>query len=65
MPMELIPCPRCRVLCSPQTERCERCGCAVRAVVERQRKLVRRAVVVAVILFLLLLANSLYWATKL
>ena len=63
--MEVIPCPRCRQLCQRQTERCETCGCPVRLIVEKRRRLATVAIVTVVILFLLLLANSIYWATKL
>lgn len=63
--MDWIPCPRCRRLRHRQTERCEDCGCPVRQIDERRRRLARTAVIVAAVLFLLLLANSIYWATKL
>lgn len=63
--LKLIPCPRCRKLCRPDTESCESCGCPVRKITERQQKQVKVVVVVIVLIFLLLLANSIYWATKL
>ena len=63
--MDWIPCPCCRRLCHRQTERCDDCGCPVRMIAEKRRRLARAAVVAAVVLFLVLLANSVYWATKL
>jgi predicted nucleic acid-binding Zn ribbon protein len=63
--MELVPCPVCRRLCPPETERCGKCGCAVSVVLERERKQVRLTIIVIVVIFLLLLANSIFWATRL
>jgi uncharacterized paraquat-inducible protein A len=63
--MDWIPCPRCRRLVLRQAERCEDCGCPVRQIDERRRRLAKAAIVTGAVLFLLLLANSIYWATKL
>ena len=63
--MDWIPCPRCRRIVRRQSEQCEGCGCPVRLIDERRRRLARTAVIAAAVLFLLLLANSIYWATKL
>ena len=61
--MKLIPCPACRQLCPPETERCE-CGFAVRTFVARRNKQVALMVVALVVFFLFMLGDMIYWAAQ-
>jgi uncharacterized integral membrane protein len=62
--MKLIPCPKCRKLCSPEIESCEHCACPVRAIVEQRRKQATWIIVICVLFFLLLLGVTIFFAAQ-
>lgn len=62
--MKLIPCPKCRQLCPPETESCEHCGCPVRAIIEQRNKQATWIIAIVVLSFLLLLAITIIAASR-
>ena len=62
--MKLVPCPKCRKLCPPETASCEHCGCPVRAIIEQRNKQATWIIAIVGLSFLLLLAITIIAASR-